>query len=260
MKISIITAIYNSKEHIESVINSVTSQSYKDIEYIIIDGGSTDGTVQIIKNLELRIQYEIQKFIFISQPDDGIYDALNKGIQLASGDVIGFLHADDIFFDEFVIENIANVFKAKNVDSVYSDLVYVYKDNPDKVLRYWRAGEFNHSLLKQGWMPPHTTFFVKKKIYDEFGGFNTSYKIAGDYDLILRFLSKHKISNAYLPEITVKMRAGGKSNRSLGNILQKSLEDYKAIKYNKISFPLYTLIMKNLSKLPQFFYYRPDPQ
>ena len=248
MKISIITTVFNNREFIEDAIKSVLSQTYSDKELIIIDGGSTDGTLEVID----RYRDNINKLV--SGPDKGMYDALNKGIQLAAGDIIGFLHSDDIFYDEKVIEKIADVFKKREVDSVYADLVYVYKDNPAKVLRYWKAGKFDRNLLKQGWMPPHSTFFVKKKIYDEYGGFNTSYKISGDYDLILRFLGKHKISNAYLPEVTVKMRTGGKSNRSLGNILQKSLEDYKVIKYNKISFPLYTLIVKNLSKLPQFFH------
>jgi glycosyltransferase len=256
MKISIITAVYNNKEHIESCINSVKSQTYKNIEYIIIDGGSTDGT---INNLELktlaigkRSKNEIENFIFISEPDNGMYEAINKGIKFATGDIIGLLHSDDLFYDEHVIEKIAGVFKEEEVDSVYSDLVYVYKDNPDKVLRYWKAGEFNYGLLKNGWMPPHPTFFVKKKIYDEFGGFDSSYKIAADYDLIMRFLAKHKISTAYLPEVTIKMRAGGKSNKSLNNIFRKSSEDYKALKQNDFPFPLYTLVCKNIRKLPQF--------
>ncbi len=262
MKISIITAVYNNKEHIESCINSITSQTYKDIEYIIIDGGSTDGTVETIKNyIPPAGRQELKTFLpvvkvknlnIISEKDNGIYDALNKGIKLATGDVIGLLHSDDLFYDEKVLEKIADLFKEKEVDSVYSDLVYVYKDNPDKVLRYWKAGEFNYSLLNRGWMPPHPTIFIKKKIYDESGGFNSSYKISSDYELVLRLLGKHKISTAYLPEVTIKMRAGGKSNKSIGNIYQKSSEDYRALKQNGFSFPAYTLFMKNLRKLPQF--------
>ena len=266
MKISIITAVYNNKEHIESCINNVLSQTYQDIEYIIIDGGSTDGTVNTIKNYippagmrKLKtclpvgkVINELENYIFISEKDSGIYDALNKGIKLATGEVIGLLHSDDLFYDEKVLEKIVDVFKEKEVDSVYSDLLYVYKDNPDKVLRYWKAGEFNYSLLNRGWMPPHPTIFIKKKVYDELGGFDSSYKIASDYELMLRLLGKHKISSAYLPEVTIKMRAGGKSNKSLKNIFQKSSEDYKALKQNEFPFPAYTLFLKNVRKVPQF--------
>ena len=252
MKISIITSVYNNKNLIESCINSVTSQTYKDIEYIIIDGGSTDGTVETIKNYKLKIINELENYIFISEKDNGIYDALNKGIKLATGEVVGLLHSDDVFYDNSVLEKVARIFEKKDTDSVYSDLVYVYKDNPDKVLRYWKAGEFNYSILNRGWMPPHPTIFIKKKNYDEFGGFDSSYKISSDYELVLRFLGKHKISTTYLPEVTIKMRAGGKSNKSLGNIFHKSSEDYRALKQNEFPFPAFTLFMKNVRKVPQF--------
>lgn len=247
MLFTILTAVYNNKPHIEECIQSVLSQDYDQIEHIIIDGGSNDGTVEIIN----KYQDKISKFI--SEPDEGIYYALNKGIKAASGDVVGLLHSDDMFYDEHVISKIAELFKKTNTDSVYSDLVYVYKDNPDKILRYWKAGEFNYNSLKMGWMPPHPAFFVKKNIYDKFGGFDTSYKIASDYEIVLRFLAKHKISSSYLPEVTVKMRTGGASNKSISNIKHKSQEDYKALKAAGFSLPAFTLFWKNLRKVPQFF-------
>jgi len=252
MKFSIITAVYNNKKYIEDCINSVISQDYNNIEYIIIDGGSDDGTTEIIYNAKCRIENEIVEFKFISEKDNGIYEALNKGLKIATGDVIGFLHSDDIFNNEYVISKIAKVFEDKNTDSVYSDLVYVYKDNPDKVLRYWKSGGFNSSLLNKGWMPPHPAFFVKKNIYDKYGGFDTSFKIASDYEIVLRFLAKHKISVSYLPEVTIKMRAGGASNKNIPSIIKKSREDYRVIKANSIPFPLFTLFLKNMRKLNQF--------
>jgi len=252
VKISIITAVYNNKKYIEDCINSVISQDYNNIEYIIIDGGSDDGTVNIIKNLEFIIKNEIENLVFKSEKDDGIYEALNKGLRLTTGDVIGFLHSDDIFNNENVISKIAKVFEEKGTDSVYSDLVYVYKDNQDKVLRYWKSGEFNSSLLNKGWMPPHPAFFVKKNIYDKFGMFDTSYRIAADYEIILRFLANQKISSAYLPEVTIKMRTGGVSNKNIASVIRKSREDYRALKSNGIPFPLLALVFKNTRKINQF--------
>ena len=193
------------------------------------------------------------KYVLVSEPDEGIYDALNKGIKLATGDVIGLLHSDDIYFDENVLAKVALLFEEKNVGSVYGDLVYVDKKDTTKVFRYWKAGEFNENKLRKGWMPPHPSFFIRKEIYDRYGLYDTDFKIAADYDLILRFLGKHKISTLYLPEVLVKMRWGGKSNKSLGNIIQKSYEDYRALKKNTFNNPLLILFKKNLSKLPQLF-------
>jgi glycosyltransferase len=249
MKLSIITAVHNSKDTIEDCLNSVASQTHKDIEHIIIDGGSTDGSVETIINSK----FKIQNCNVISEPDEGIYDALNKGIKLATGDVIGLLHADDVYYDEKVLAKVAKLFEEKQVDSVYGDLVYVDKNNLSKVFRYWKAGEFNEISLRKGWMPPHPAFFVRKEIYDKCGLYDTAFKISSDYDLVLRFLGQHKISTAYLAEVLVKMRWGGKSNKSLSNIIQKSYEDYRALKKNNFPNALWILIMKNISKLPQLF-------
>lgn len=248
MKLSIITAVYNSKDTIEECLKSVAAQTHVDVEHIVIDGGSTDGSIDTIKSALRR-----QDFKLVSEPDKGIYDALNKGIKIAAGDVIGLLHSDDVYSNENVLAKVANVFEEKKSDSVYGDLLYVDKDNVNKIFRYWKAGDFTNTSLKIGWMPPHPAFFVKKEIYDIYGLYDTSFKIASDYDLILRFLGRHKISTAYLPEVFVKMRTGGKSNKNFVNILRKSYEDYLALKKNGYSNVLPILLRKNFTKLPQLF-------
>ncbi len=245
MKISIITSVYNNQETIAEAMDSVLSQTYTDIEYIIIDGGSTDDTVNIIKSYQNRIA------VFISEPDKGIYDGLNKGIKLATGDVIGFLHSDDLYENNTVIEQVAQAFIENEIDSVYGDLTYVNKSDPTKVIRYWKSGEFTLKKLGRGWMPPHPTFFVKRDIYQQRGQFDTSFKIAADYDLMLRFLGKYKISTDYIPNVLIKMRVGGESNKSLKNVIRKSTEDLQAMRNNNIGGFL-SLIFKNLSKIKQF--------
>ena len=246
MKISLITSVYNNQETIAEAIDSVLSQTYPDIEYIIIDGGSTDATVNIIKSYKNRLA------AFISEPDQGIYDGLNKGIKLATGDVIGFLHSDDLYENNRVIEKVAQAFKDNDIDSVYGDLTYVNKNDPSKIIRYWKSGIFTRRKLAYGWMPPHPTFFVKRAIYQQFGLFDTSFKIAADYDLILRFLGKYAISTYYIPAVFIKMRVGGESNKSLKNILQKSWEDLRAMQNNSVG-NFISLLVKNFSKLQQFF-------
>ncbi|MCD4795084.1 MAG: glycosyltransferase [Bacteroidales bacterium] len=246
MKVSIITATYNNENTVEDTVLSVSSQTYKNIEHIIIDGNSSDNTIQIIK----KHQDKIAKII--SEPDKGIYDALNKGIKYASGDIICFLHADDIYAEQTIIEKAVNLFSEKQIDSIYGDLQYVAKEDTGKIIRYWKSGEFTFSKLKKGWMPPHPTFLVKKEVYENCGVFDTNLKIAADYDIILRFLGKHKISTAYLPEVMIKMRIGGESNKSLKNIIKKMKEDVKALKKNKLG-GWQTVIMKNIIKIPQLF-------
>lgn len=247
MKVSIITAVLNNKELIEACMQSVLAQTYRNIEYIIIDGGSADGTLEVIKKHENKIAK------WISEPDKGIYDALNKGIRLAQGEIIGFLHADDVYADDKAIEKVADIFTKYNVDSCYGDLLYVDKNNPEKIIRYWKSDPYKEGLFRKGWMPPHPTFFVKRKIYGKYGSFNADFKIAADYELMLRFLEKHKISAFYIPEVLIKMRIGGASNRSLRNLIIKTTEDYKAWKVNNLNKCFYTIPFKNLSKIPQFF-------
>ncbi len=246
MTISIITATYNAEKTLESAIQSISNQDYFDIEYIIVDGGSTDKTLQIIEKYKDRIQH------FISEPDKGIYDAINKGISLASGNIIGLLHADDIFYDNKVLTNIAQEFKHGCYNAVYGDLQYVNAQNTDKVIRYWKSCTYKTSLLKSGWMPPHPTLFVQKEVFEKIGKYSLKYKIAADYDFVLRLFSTSTYTFKYLPQVITKMRVGGASNKSIKNIIQKSKEDISALKQNKIG-GVSTLIWKNVSKIPQFF-------
>lgn len=247
MKISIITAVKNNAATIESCITSVFSQTYEEIEHIIIDGGSCDGTLEIISKYKDKIAK------VISETDNGMYYALNKGIKLASGDVIGILHSDDFYAHNKIIENVADVFKRKNVDSCFGDLQYVSEKNPDKIIRYWKASPCSSKKFKYGWMLPHPTFFVKKWVYEKFGCFNTDFKISADYELMLRLLVKYGISTYYMPEVIVKMRMGGLSNRSFRNLFIKSYEDYKAWKVNNLKSNFSIILLKNLIKMPQFF-------
>jgi glycosyltransferase len=247
VKVSIITAVLNNRDSIEDCIKSVSSQSFKNIEHIVIDGGSSDGTLELLR------EHQDSIFKIVSEPDDGIYHALNKGIRMATGGVIGFLHADDVYANHDVIETVSNQMESHGVDSCYGDLVYVSKRNTDRTVRYWKSGSYKEELFRRGWMPPHPTFFVKKEVYDKYGCFNTDFRIAADYELMLRLLKKNKVSTHYIPGVMIKMRVGGSSNRSLNNILIKSSEDYRAWKINNLNGGLSTIVLKNLSKLPQFF-------
>jgi glycosyltransferase involved in cell wall biosynthesis len=246
MNLSIITAVRNGAETLRGCVESVRRQTVP-AEHIIIDGASTDGTFDIIA----RYRSSIAKVV--SEPDKGIYDALNKGIRLASGDVIGLLHGDDLYAHDKVLETVIGVFEKQNVDSCYGDLLYVHKNDIDRVIRHWKASEYYPGRFKYGWMPPHPTFFVKREIYERYGYFNMGFRIAADYELMLRFLEKHNISTHYIPEVLIKMRLGGASNRSLKNMWIKSSEDYRAWKVNNLNGGLSTIFLKNISKIPQFF-------
>lgn len=247
MKISIITITFNSASTIEETILSVINQSYANIEYIIVDGKSSDDTLKIIE----KYKESISKLV--SEQDDGLYDALNKGIEMATGEIIGILHSDDFYIDNKVIEKYVALFQKTDADAVYSDLYYVDKSDTHKIIRQWKSGEYSETSFLNGWMPPHPTFFVRKNTYTQFGKFNTQFKSAADYELMLRFIQKHKIKIAYLPEYTIKMRVGGKSNVSIQNRVNANMEDRKAWKINGLKPRFYTLYLKPLRKLIQFF-------
>lgn len=245
MKVSIITATYNSAATLADTLASLDSQSYADIEYIIIDGASKDSTIELITSTSRRVT------TIISEPDKGIYDALNKGIQAATGDIIGFLHSDDIFAYPDVITDVVARFKENHCDAVYGDLEYVSKDDVTKVVRRWKSGEFSRFKMQLGWMPPHPSFYMKRELYLHWGSFNLDYKISADYDSLIRYLWTHNAKLNYLPKVLTKMRVGGMSNRSLSNIVQKSKEDIRAMRNNGLLWPV-VLLCKNFSKLPQF--------
>ncbi len=244
MKVSIITIAYNSAETIEDTIVSVINQDYANIEYIIIDGGSTDDTLKIVEKYREKIAK------IVSEPDKGIYDAMNKGIDNATGDLVGILNSDDIYADDKVISDIVQ--KIGNHDSIYADLVYVKRDATDEVTRFWKSGAFKKGAFKSGWMPPHPTFFVKKECYDKYGTYNLALKSAADYECMLRLLHKHEISVTYLPRVITKMRVGGQSNVTLANRLKANKEDRMAWEINEIKPKFYTLHMKPVRKIGQF--------
>ncbi len=246
MKISLITVTYNCEETLSDTFDSVRSQNCEQLEYIVIDGGSSDSTVDIIKQNEDIISY------WESEADEGIYDAMNKGLRRATGDVIGFLHSDDMFFSGNTLKSIIEVAEDESPDVIYGDLEYVNAKYTDKVIRRWNSCDFKGSLLKKGWMPPHPTLYIRKQIVEETGFFDTSFRIAADYDYILRLFTRKGLKTHYLPKVIVKMRLGGESNKSVSNIIRKSKEDVRALRKNKVG-GLFTLIGKNLSKIPQFF-------
>lgn len=248
MKVSIITATYNSAKTIQSCLDSVLKQTYENIEYLIIDGKSKDETHAIVQKASDTHSH----IKWISERDKGIYDALNKGIALATGDIIGFVHSDDFLSEPNIIAEIVKQFKREAVDGVYGDLQYVDKENTLRVVRAWKSKEFHLKLLQRGWMPAHPTLYLKKSVYEKHGEFNLNFKIAGDYDFMLRILKDTELKFSYLPKVITKMRLGGISNGSLRSIYKKSREDYKAIKLNGLLFPLSVLFRKNFSKIHQF--------
>jgi len=246
MKVSIITPTLNSERFIKDCIESVKKQSYLNIEHIIVDGGSDDSTLKIIKEYENTYNLKL-----ITGKDNGIYDALNKGIKNVSGEIIGILHSDDLYTNNEVLRKIVYIFQSQKINSCYGDLYYVKENDINKVVRYWKSGNYNRDKFKYGFMPPHPTFFVKKEIYEKYGVFDTSFKISGDYELMVRFLYKNKISCYYLPEVLVKMRVGGNSNKNLKHILIKMKEDYRVIKKYNLG-GIDTLLLKSFIKIPQF--------
>ena len=250
-KISIITVSLNSVETIKETIESIISQDYNNIEYIVIDGGSQDGTMEVVRSYTNHISYSV------SVIDKGIYDAMNKGIEVATGDIIGILNSDDFYPNSFVISNVTKSFQKYRCDAVYGDLVYVKSRDTSKIKRYWKAGAYNTVKIKNGWMLPHPTFFVKKAIYDRYGFYDTDLHSAADYKMILNLLYKQNISVHYIPMILVNMRMGGRSNSSLWNRIRANKEDGVAWTKNQLKKPMFIRFKKPLQKLRQFFL-KPD--
>lgn len=246
MRISLITVSYNACVDLEQTIGSVTEQTWDDLEYIVVDGGSKDGSLEMLEKYRDCIGK------LKSEPDKGIYDAINKGLGMAEGEVVGLLHAGDRFANPHILEKVAALFEEKEADVVYGDLQYVTSFEPIKVFRNWESGVFATSLVKKGWMPPHPTVYFRRELMDRVGLFDISFRISADYDWLLRVMTLSGVKMVYLPEVMILMSTGGASNRSLSNIIRKSCEDYKALRKNRAG-GLFTLIGKNLSKLGQFF-------
>ncbi len=247
MKVSIITVCYNAEKHIEETIQSVLSQDFNDLEYLLIDGGSNDSTVEIVNKYNSKID------CIISEKDEGMYDAMNKGIKLATGELIGILNAGDLFLNEKVVSEIVN--KIEEKDAIYADLDYVNELNTHKVIRKWKSGEFNFTNFKYGWMLPHPTLFIKKKIYENFGMYRLDYKTAADYELMLRIFYKNECSAVYLNRVIVKMRVGGASNSSIKNRINANMEDRKAWKDNELKPYWFTLFLKPARKIIQYLHF-----
>jgi glycosyltransferase involved in cell wall biosynthesis len=245
MKISLITPSYNSAATIVRTINSIIAQNYSDLEYIVIDGGSTDDTAKIISSYQNKININ-----FISEPDNGIYDAMNKGIKMASGDIVGILNSDDLFSDNDILSTVANTFANNQVDIVYGDIKY-FSDDPNKITRYWKSGEYKNSKLNNGWVIPHPALFVKKTVYDLAGLYDSNFRIAGDYEFILRILKKHNFSLKYIPKVFVKMFAGGVSGRDLEHRKRGWNELKKAWVINDLKTPRFFILRRLLFKVSQ---------
>ena len=246
MLVSIITATYNSAATLRDCLQSVAKQSYTPIEHIIIDGASKDDSLSIAQSFAHIAQVHSEK-------DQGIYDAMNKGIAHATGDIIGILNSDDFYVDERVIQDIVTVFENSNCDVVYADLQYVDRERTDKIIRTWKSGTMQQRSFLYGWMPPHPTVFVRRKVYEQYGAFNLSLKSAADYEFMLRVLYKEKCPVAYLPKTIVKMRDGGQSNQSIKHRIFANREDKKAWALNGLQPYFFTLLLKPARKLIQYF-------
>lgn len=246
MKISLITPSYNSAATIAHTIESIIAQNYADLEYLIIDGGSKDDTAQIVASYQDRI-----KINFISEPDQGIYDAMNKGIKMASGEVIGILNSDDIFYDGNVLSSVANAFADEKIDVVYGDIKY-FSDDINKTKRYWKTGEYQAGKLNNGWIIPHPALFVRKSVYERCGLYNIDFKIAGDYEFIFRLLKIHKIKTKYIPSVFVKMYDGGASGSSLKQRKKGWRELKKAWTTNNLPIPKFFILRRLLFKFSQY--------
>ncbi|MFO8126187.1 glycosyltransferase family 2 protein [Yoonia sp.] len=245
MKISVVTAVINGQATLPAMLQSLKAQDHPDVEHVVQDGGSTDATLAILQaqghqNMALR-----------SLPDSGIYDAINRGIARASGDIIGLLHADDQLAAPDVLAHVAAALDDPGIDGVYGDLDYVSRDDATQVIRHWIAGPYSAAHLKRGWMPPHPTLYLRRAVFERAGLYDTSYQISGDYDAMLRFLTAGKVRLGYIPHVMVQMKMGGVSNRSFAHMIRKSREDYRAIMRHGVG-GFGTLVAKNLSKLPQF--------
>ena len=245
IKISIITVSFNSSETIRDTIESVKNQTFQNIEYILVDGNSTDETISIIKVFEPEFKGRLK---WISEPDKGLYDAMNKGIKMATGDIIAIINSDDLFCDNQAIQKVVDVFLGnKKLDSVYANLYYVAQNDTSKIIRHWKSGK--QRAFKYGWHPAHPTFYVKRTVYEQFGLFDLDYKLAADFEIMLRFLEKYKISTQYLEEPLVKMRLGGETNKSIRNIINQNVECINAfvkngLRVNRLMYPFYRIVPK----------------
>lgn len=246
MKVSIITVCFNSEATICQTLRSVREQRHRDIEHIVVDGGSRDNTLEVVASEGPHVAK------LVSECDMGIYDAMNKGLALATGDVVGFLNSDDVFAHAEVISKIALAMADSAIDACYGDLVYVAQDDMNKVVRYWKSGEYRRGLFDRGWVPAHPTFYARRELYQRYGGFDLDMKLAADFDILLRFFEVHRIRTSYIPDVLVKMRLGGATNVSFGNVLRQNIEIARAFRKYGLSVGLKPFAFKLMSRFSQF--------
>ncbi len=249
MKISIVTVVHNDPR-VGAALDSILAQRLEpgdELELVVIDGGSNPDTLAVLEGYRSRLA------VFLSERDGGIYDGMNKGIERATGDIIGTLNSDDLYQDECVLATVLEAFRGSDAQAVYGDLVYVRGDDPFKVVRYWKSEAYRDGLFERGWMPPHPTFFVRRQVYEQHGRFDLEFRLASDFELTMRFLAKARVRFQYVPKVLVRMRLGGTTNNSLRNILKGNLESYRACKKNGLDVSRLFIARKILSRVPQFF-------
>lgn len=244
--ISIITVVYNGAATIKDCIESIQKQDYP-AEHIIIDGKSSDKTLEIVN------QHKTNATRVLSEPDRGLYDAMNKGIALATGDIIGILNSDDLYASNFVLERIASIFLNPSIEACYGDLVYVEKQNVNRIIRYWKSRSYEDGLFNKSWVPPHPTFFVRRTVYEKYGKFDLNFSLAADFELMLRFMARYNIQTFYIPEVLVKMRLGGSTNKNVINIMKQNKEIYLAGIKNRIPISIFSIPYKFFDRMQQFF-------
>jgi len=254
LTLSLVTAVFNRVSTLADAINSVHMQNCDNFEYIVIDGMSNDGTDLVVSQNLKSINFAIR------EPDNGIYDALNKGIKSAKGNVIGFLHADDFLARPDALDLVNSAFEQYDCDAVYGDLVYVDAENPNRIIRYWKSGDYDRRRFRTGWMPPHPTVYIKREIYEKYGRYRTDLGSAADYECMVRLMYKHQIKVNYIPEVLVKMRVGGESNASIKNRLNANRDDRQAWIENGLNPPWGLRFTKPLRKIPQYFLKPPKSQ
>ena len=246
MKVSVITVAYNSGKTIRDALQSVLQQTYTDIEYVVVDGCSKDNTLDVIKEYEPLF---CGKMHYISEPDRGIYDAMNKGIRMATGDIIGILNSDDVFYDEYAVEKIVCAFESHRVDAVFGNLYFVKQHNLDAIVRVWKGSPYTPDAFRRGWHPAHPTFYARRACYVRLGGFDTSFEVSADFELMLRFIEKAHISTFYLDRYLVKLRVGGESTGSLRKMMKGNVNVLRAFKKNGIRVSWFYPVMRLFPKV-----------
>lgn len=246
MKVSIVTVCYNAAETIADTLRSVRQQTYHNIEHIVVDGGSVDNTLAVVAAEGAHVVK------IVSERDCGIYDAMNKGLALATGEVVGFLNSDDVLAHADVVKIIAQTMANSVIDACYGDLVYVARDDTNKVVRYWKSKTYRHGLFDRGWVPAHPTFYARRVLYQNYGNFDLGMQLAADFDILLRFFEGHQITSTYIPEVLVRMRLGGATNVSFRNVLRQNMEIARAFRKYGLSVGLKPFVFRLMSRLSQF--------